>query len=63
MSWETEASNWIAWARAPENDAYRYYRDSFFGEILPHPGRATLELGCGEGRVVRDLEELDPCGT
>lgn len=58
MSWETEASNWIAWARAPGHDAYWYYRDSFFDEILPPAGRATLELGCGEGRVVRDLQEL-----
>ena len=58
MSWESEAPNWIAWARAPEHDAYWYYRDSFFDEILAPAGRATLELGCGEGRVVRDLQEL-----
>jgi SAM-dependent methyltransferase len=59
MSWESEASNWIAWARAPGHDEYWYYRDSFFDEIVPPAGRATLELGCGEGRVVRDLQELD----
>ena len=58
MSWETEASNWITWARAPGHDEYWHYRDSFFREILPAAGRATLELGCGEGRVVRDLQEL-----
>lgn len=55
MSWETEARNWIAWARAPSHDAYWYYRDFFFDEIVPPPGRATLDLGCGEGRVTRDL--------
>ena len=58
MSWESEASNWIAWARTPGHDEYWYYRDSFFDEIVSPAGRATLELGCGEGRVVRDLQEL-----
>jgi SAM-dependent methyltransferase len=58
MSWEIEASNWITWARAPGHDEYWHYRDSFFDQILPSAGRATLELGCGEGRVVRDLQEL-----
>ena len=57
MSWELEAGSWIAWARAPGHDAYWYYRDSFFDEIIVAPGRATLDLGCGEGRVARDLAE------
>ena len=53
--WEREAENWIAWVRRPGHDAYWYYRDAFFDEIVPPPGRATLEIGCGEGRVARDL--------
>lgn len=53
--WEREAANWIAWARRPGHDSYWYYRDSFFDQIVPRPGRCTLELGCGEGRVARDL--------
>jgi SAM-dependent methyltransferase len=57
LSWETEAENWISWARRPDHDAYWYYRDSFFEEIVPAAGRATLDLGCGEGRVTRDLSE------
>lgn len=52
--WEAEAHRWAAWARAPQHDAYWYYRDSFF-ELVPAPGRATLEVGFGEGRVSRDL--------
>ena len=52
--WEAEAHRWAAWARAPHHDAYWYYRDAFF-ELLPAPGRATLEVGFGEGRVSRDL--------
>jgi len=52
--WEQEAANWIAWARTPGHDVYWSYRDAFF-ELVPPPGRATLEVGCGEGRVCRDL--------
>ena len=53
--WEREAENWVRWARTPGHDAYWYYRDSFFDLIVPAPGRRTLEIGCGEGRVARDL--------
>ena len=52
--WEREATNWIAWARKPGHDAYWGYSPAFF-ELVPPPGRATLEIGCGEGRVARDL--------
>jgi ubiquinone/menaquinone biosynthesis C-methylase UbiE len=54
IDWEQEAENWIAWARTPGHDAYWQFRDAFF-ELLPPPGRATLEVGCGEGRVARNL--------
>jgi ubiquinone/menaquinone biosynthesis C-methylase UbiE len=53
--WEPEAENWVRWARTPGHDAYWYYRDSFFDLMVPAPGRRTLEIGCGEGRVARDL--------
>lgn len=54
MSFEDQADTWIEWARWPL-DAYWFYRDAFF-ELLPPPCR-TLEVGCGEGRVTRDLKE------
>ncbi len=54
MSWEAEAENWIRWARTPGHDAYWRYREAFFA-LVPPAGRATLEVGCGEGRVARDL--------
>ncbi|MHB1500243.1 MAG: class I SAM-dependent methyltransferase [Candidatus Dormibacteria bacterium] len=53
--WEDRAQSWIRWARKPNFDAYWLYRETFFSEVVPPPGRATLEVGCGEGRVARDL--------
>jgi SAM-dependent methyltransferase len=53
--WESEAENWVLWARTPGHDAYWYYRDGFFEAVVPPPIGRTLEIGCGEGRVARDL--------
>jgi len=56
--WEAQASQWIAWARADGHDSYwRYHRDQFL-RLLPPPGRCTLDIGCGEGRLLRDLKRL-----
>jgi SAM-dependent methyltransferase len=56
--WETHADQWIEWARAPEHDSYwRYDRDRFL-QIVPSPGRRTIDIGCGEGRLTRHLKEL-----
>lgn len=53
--WERHAANWIAWARTPGHDSYwRFHRDQFFEIVPPSSGR-TLDLGCGEGRLARDL--------
>jgi SAM-dependent methyltransferase len=53
--WEAEAENWVRWARTPGHDAYWYYRDSFFGGLVPPPRGRALDVGCGEGRTTRDL--------
>jgi SAM-dependent methyltransferase len=54
-AWEAEAANWVAWARRPGHDSYwRFHRDRFL-ELLPPPGRLALDVGCGEGRLPRDL--------
>lgn len=55
--WAGVTSDWIAWARTPGHDAYWNYRDEL-PHFLPPPGSATLDLGCGEGRVARDLTAL-----
>ncbi len=42
-------------ARAPGHDSYwKFHREAFL-PLVPHPGRLTVDLGCGEGRVGRDL--------
>ncbi|MGH3074119.1 MAG: class I SAM-dependent methyltransferase [Gaiellales bacterium] len=57
-AWREHAGGFIAWARTPGHDSYwRFHRDLFF-ELLPGPGRLSLDLGCGEGRVARDLTAL-----
>jgi SAM-dependent methyltransferase len=55
--WDQETENWLRWARTPGFDAYWYYRHAFFDSLLPPGGGHTLEVGCGEGRVSRDLVE------
>ena len=55
-AWERQASDWIRWARAPGHDSYwRFHRDQFL-DLLPAPGRLTVDIGCGEGRLSRDLK-------
>ena len=53
--WEDEARNWTEWARTPNHDVFSYYAPSFFEEIVPDAAGLTLEIGCGEGRVTREL--------
>lgn len=49
--WEAQAATWARLARTPGRDAYFHaYNWPSFLELVPEPGRATLDLGCGEGR-------------
>jgi len=57
-AWEENAGDFIAWVRKPDHDSYwRFHRDLFL-ELVPPPGRRTLDLGCGEGRLSRDLRKF-----
>jgi SAM-dependent methyltransferase len=57
-SWDSRASDWIKWVRAPgQPDSYwRFHRDKFLS-LVPRPGQLTVDIGCGEGRVSRDLRD------
>ncbi|MGH8996674.1 MAG: class I SAM-dependent methyltransferase [Acidimicrobiales bacterium] len=57
-AWDRHAEEWIAWARTPGHDSYwQFHRDAFL-PLVPSPRRLTLDAGCGEGRVGRDLATL-----
>jgi SAM-dependent methyltransferase len=57
-AWERNAADWVRWARKPGHDSYwRFHRERFL-DLVPRAGRLTLDVGCGEGRVARDLTEL-----
>ena len=58
QAWEANASDWVRWARAPGHDTYWQFHRKAFLELVPPPGRLTLDVGCGEGRVARDLKAL-----
>jgi SAM-dependent methyltransferase len=54
-AWDEQADNWIGWTRGSMDDSFfRFHGDRFF-ELLPTPGRLTVDLGAGEGRVARAL--------
>ena len=57
-AWERNAPGWISWARAEGHDSYWRFNRDLFLEVVPAPGRRTLDLGCGEGRLSRDLKAL-----
>ncbi|MFL5935429.1 MAG: class I SAM-dependent methyltransferase [Gaiellaceae bacterium] len=57
-AWDEQARNFVAWARRPEHDSYWHFHRDAFLELVPPPGGRTLDLGCGEGRLSRDLKAL-----
>ena len=57
-AWEAHALEWLDWARSPGFDSYwQFHRDQFL-DLVPPPGRLTLDIGCGEGRLAADLAAL-----
>jgi SAM-dependent methyltransferase len=54
--WEDRADSWIALTR--DDPAFDLLNKPSFLELVPAPGRLTIEVGCGEGRVARELLAL-----
>jgi SAM-dependent methyltransferase len=56
QGWESEAQNWAHFARTPGLDrAHEDINLPALLDLLPPPGRRTLDLACGEGRLGRLL--------
>lgn len=54
--WQARADAWIRWARSPElDDDFWGFHLAYFLGLLPPPGRLTVDMGCGEGRLGRVL--------
>jgi SAM-dependent methyltransferase len=59
QGWESEALNWVSFARTPGHDrAHENINLPALLELLPPPGRRTLDLACGEGRLSRLLQSM-----
>ena len=57
--WDCEAENWARFARTPGHDhSHADINLPALLELLPAPGRRTLDLGCGEGRLGAVLRSL-----
>ena len=54
--WEQRADDWIALTH--EDPQYELLNKPSFLDLVPPPGRLTIEVGCGEGRMARELRAL-----
>jgi SAM-dependent methyltransferase len=55
-AWEEIAAQWDALVREGGDERFHAANSEAFFELLPPPQGHALELGCGEGRVARELK-------
>jgi SAM-dependent methyltransferase len=53
-AWDRQAEDWLRFSQEPDAYAWLFNLPAFL-ELVPAPGRLTLDVGCGEGRVAREL--------
>jgi len=53
-AWDEEAGDWLRFSGAADVFAWRFNLPAF-RTLIPAPGRLTLDIGCGEGRIAREL--------
>jgi SAM-dependent methyltransferase/GNAT superfamily N-acetyltransferase len=54
--WSASGDAYLTWARTPGVDVgYWDHNRPALLALLPEPGRLTIDLGCGEGRLAREL--------
>ena len=53
-AWDALAERWAAAVRDGLDEAYERNARPF-RQLLPAPGRLTIDVGCGEGRLAREL--------
>jgi 2-polyprenyl-3-methyl-5-hydroxy-6-metoxy-1,4-benzoquinol methylase len=55
-AWQAHAQDWLAWTRRPGHDGFWQLIQPPLLDLLPPPGRLTVDVGCGEGRFSRELQ-------
>jgi ubiquinone/menaquinone biosynthesis C-methylase UbiE len=53
-AWARQAPNWLELVRRQLDEGWKLSRPRFL-DLVPRPGRLTLDVGCGEGRLARSL--------
>jgi SAM-dependent methyltransferase len=53
-AWDRQAADWRRFSQGPDAYAWLFNLPAFL-ELVPAPGGLTLDVGCGEGRVAREL--------
>ena len=57
-AWDSQAPNWIAWTRQNHDDSFFAFHGLRFFEIVPVPGRLTLEPATGRIALGREKGEV-----
>ncbi|HMD45159.1 MAG TPA: class I SAM-dependent methyltransferase [Acidimicrobiales bacterium] len=57
-AWDRHAEDWVRWARMSEADGFDVGTWPELRCVLAPPGGLVVDVGCGEGRLLRQLSAL-----